>query len=486
MVNPLHPEAAAELARAKAKADAEKAATANGHDPEPDISQEIERLSRLNPLDYAIARKAEAKRLGLLLPMLDMAVQRVRGKLASEADGFQRNEETGELLRNEYNMLLAFKKLGVQLAFNEFTGRFHIGGLKGFGPLLDDGALDELFLTVAREYDLKLAERDFDRIVRAKGRRKRFHPVRMYLSDLQWDGIDRIGEWLHAYFGAENTKLNRAIGRIMLIAAVRRVRQPGCKFDTMLVLEGKQGAGKSRSLRALCPDPDWFTDSVTLHNSIKENMELTGGKWIVEIGELVGLGKATAGALKSTLSRQTDSARKAYGREPTDQHRQCVYIGTTNEENYLTDDTGNRRFLPVKIKQVDVDGIARDRDQLWAEAAYYEAQGEAIFLPPKLMEEAKAAQRKRGDRDEWEWPIAKHLVTQERTTILEVASGALQMEKARFDSRAEKQISRCMKKLGWKMTDRSHGKRYWTHPDIQKFRAEVVEIEKEDAGKSTK
>ena len=118
-----------------------------------------------------------------------------------------------------------------------------------------------------------------------KAREASFHPIRDYLAALEWDGVPRLDEWLHAYFDAKNTPLNSAYGRKHLIAAVRRVRQPGCKHDAMLVLQGPQGAGKSSSIKALCPDEDYFTDSLSVGADQKEVIEITTGKWLVRTSD---------------------------------------------------------------------------------------------------------------------------------------------------------------------------------------------------------
>ena len=445
---------------------------ANGHDASksnnpaevaPDIQDEIEKLSHLSLAKYGLVRKETAKRLNMTLAELDPAVKRARHKRLTEEDGFARDDNG--IIKNEANVLLALDKLDVDLSYNEFTGKFRIHGLSEFGPDLDDGALDELYLTIERDYGLKLTDRDFSRIVEVNGRRSRFHPVKDYFSSLKWDGVERLDAWLVTYFGAEDTPLNRAIGRLTLVAAVRRIRKPGVKFDTMLVLEGPQGAGKSHGVKTLCPNESWFTDSVTLHNTSKEVMELTAGKWIVEIGELAGMRKAAAESLKSMLSRQTDEARKPYARYREEQPRQSIFIGTTNEENYLIDDTGNRRFLPVRVGGINIEALKRDRDQLWAEAAEAETRGERTYLTRELTKLAEAAQRERELTDEWEEPIAEYLtrpLQDMRVTGIQVAfESDLRRDQGTFSIADQRRVAKCLKKLGWARAEKSNGKWYW-------------------------
>ena len=200
-----------------------------------------------------------------------------------------------------------------------------------------------------------------------------------YLKGLVWDGTPRLDRWLVDLAGAEDTADVRAISRGMLVAAVRRARHPGCRFDQMPVLVGPQGSGKSAALRVLVGD-DWIGDDLPLSDA-RSLLEATTGKWVVEIGELEGLGESRGADLKAVLSRTHDEARMAYQQEISRVPRQFVIVGTTNEtDEYLRSATGNRRFWPVRVHGFDLDRLRSDRDQLWSEAAAIEARGEAIQL----------------------------------------------------------------------------------------------------------
>jgi len=220
-----------------------------------------------------------------------------------------------------------------------------------------------------------------------------------YLESIVWDGTPRIDRWLVDCAGADDTSRVRAISRAMLVAAVRRARHPGCRFDQMPVIEGQQGCGKSSALRVLAIDDAWFTDELPLSSEdTRRIIEATEGKWIVEVSELESLLRddaaddeddeaedeegdslPSATALKSFLSRSHDEARMAYQRDRTRVPRQFVVIGTTSDTTYLQD-TGNRRFWPVSVRRFDLDRLISVRNQLWAEAAYVEAAGELIGL----------------------------------------------------------------------------------------------------------
>ena len=198
--------------------------------------------------------------------------------------------------------------------------------------------------------------------------------VRDYLDALVWDGSPRIERWLIDYAGADDTPYVRAVSSAALITAVRRVRQPGCTLDEMLVLEGPQGAGKSRALRTLAIDDDWVTDELPLTQ--QQFVETLAGKWIVEASELQGMDKRDIAAFKACLSRSSDELRRPHQLKVSRVPRQSVIIGTTNEtDGYLRDATGNRRFWSVRVQRFDLERLRADRDQLWAEAAAIEAQG---------------------------------------------------------------------------------------------------------------
>ena len=230
-----------------------------------------------------------------------------------------------------------------------------------------------------------------------------FHPVLDYLDNLRWDGEPRVDTWLTTYFGAENIKLHRAFGRKVLMAAVRRMRKPGEKFDQMLVLESeKQGAGKSTALLIMA-GADFFSDSPILGEHQQKVQEAVQGKWIYEIAELENLSKSESGSIKAFLSRTHDRGRPAYAHAREDIGRTCIFIGTCNRDDYLKDATGNRRFWPVRCAdKVDLDALTRDRDQLWAEACAIEATRESLELDRSLWDEAAKAQEARFDIPPWE------------------------------------------------------------------------------------
>jgi predicted P-loop ATPase len=180
----------------------------------------------------------------------------------------------------------------------------------------------------------------------------------------------------------------------------------------MLVLEGrKQGQGKSSLLKILAGGDENFSDAPIIGSTNREQQEAIQGVWIYEIAELEGMSKHDVTSIKLFLSMTHDRARPAYGHKRVDRARRCVFAGTTNEDDYLRDTTGNRRYWPVKvyIKLIDLVAFERERDQLWAEAAFFEAMGEALTIPPDLWDAASVVQQARVSHDPWEDLIDRHL-----------------------------------------------------------------------------
>ena len=241
-----------------------------------------------------------------------------------------------------------------------------------------------------------------------------YHPIREYLAALPaWDGIPRVDTLLIDYLGADDNAYVRAVTRKTLCAAISRVQKPGCKFDSMLVLNGPQGIGKSTLIARLAGE--WFSDSLSLNDTKdKTAAEKLQGYWILEIGELAGLRKAEVETLRSFLSRQNDIYRASFGKRATPHLRQCVFFGTTNAETgYLRDTTGNRRFWPVKTPggkdkhSWDLD--EHEISQIWAETLEYVNAGEKLYLDAKLDTYAKAEQREAMESDEREGIVRDYL-----------------------------------------------------------------------------
>jgi predicted P-loop ATPase len=317
-----------------------------------------------------------------------------------------------------------------------------------------------------------------------------FNPVIEFIGNAdEWDGTPRLDTLLIDYLGAENTPLNRAISRKVFVAAVARAINPGCKFDYCLVLQGEQGIGKSTFISVMAGN--WL-GSLSLSAGAKEQCETLTASWIVEIPELKGMRQADTDTIKDLISRQSDDYRAAYARKRTSNARHCIFIASTNDNNFLKDTTGNRRFWVVPIKGNGNPGrwakqLAADRAQIWREARHYYDQGEELCLSEELEREAKAIQNDfteaahdplRDYLQQWldiliwpNWesyspdrrkayymqyddtePIAKGSRLRDTITICEIQS---ECPFPRLDKYTVRQIGAILKSLGWEYVSKA-------------------------------
>ncbi|WP_243450432.1 virulence-associated E family protein [Desulfosporosinus sp. Sb-LF] len=218
----------------------------------------------------------------------------------------------------------------------------------------------------------------------------KFNPVKDYLLSLEWDGVPRLDTLFIDYFGSEDNEYTRAVTRKMMCAAVARIFTPGCKFDYMLVMIGKQGLGKSYFMKKL--GGKWYSDSL-MSVTGKEAYEQLQGVWIIEMGELSAAKKADVDALKHFITKQEDIFRAAYGRRTAAYPRQCIFLGTTNDYECLRDTTGGRRFWPINVGNGEHSMWQElNVGQVWAEAVQGFAVGETLYLSPELEEFAAMVQ----------------------------------------------------------------------------------------------
>lgn len=301
--------------------------------------------------------------------------------------------------------------------------------------------------------------------------RLRFHPVREYLERCKWDRKDRVDSWLVTYLGAKDDPYTRTIGRCWLLSAVARIYDPGCKVDYLLVLEGPQGIGKSRGLRTLAGQ--FFTDSVPDFTSKDAALQLDG-VWIVELSELDALSRMDLSTVKSFITRATDRYRRPYGKRPEDVPRQCVFAGTVNHDVYLKDETGGRRFWPVRCaedgRSIDLEGLERDRDQFWAEAVALYREGHPWWpVETAFLTKAAEEQADRFDADPWTPQIESWLDGRpDRITVDQVLQFCIQKPLPSWTQADKNRVGRCLKSLGYvRRQYRDNDRRYWayTRPD---------------------
>jgi Virulence-associated protein E-like domain len=292
-----------------------------------------------------------------------------------------------------------------------------------------------------------------------------FHPVRRYLEALTWDGSPRIATWLTDYLGAERSPYNDAVGAMFLRAMVARIFKPGCKADYMLILEGPQGELKSAACKALAVNPEWFSDSLPDLTAGKEVSIHLQGKWLLEISELHAFSRAEATLLKSFLSRTDELFRPPYGKRDVRQPRQCVFVGTSNKDAYLRDETGGRRFWPVKCGTISIEKLEADRDQLLAEAVA-EFKAGVDHWPDRDFEREfiLPEQEKRYEFDPW-FELVRDILDKTFDTSIttrRIAEG-LSVKTDRLDAGVARRIAAIMRKLGW-ILKHSRAGNAWENP----------------------
>ena len=299
------------------------------------------------------------------------------------------------------------KALGIGVRYDLFHHRIKVT-YNGDSRTIQEGMLTDDTVSATRSlinntYRIDCGDAHTLAAIREIALENAYDPVLDMLEECQgkWDGVKRLDTWVIEYLGCEDTPLNRAIGRIVLIAACRRAREPGCKFDTITVLEGVEGTNKSTAIRVLAGDEN-FSDQSIIGATDKEVQEQLDGVWMHENADLAGMRRADVEHVKAFASRQFDRARPAYGRVREDRPRRSIEWGTTNNQEYLLSQTGNRRFWPLETGVIDLEALKRDREQLLGEAATYEADGESITLDPSLWGDAREAQEQRRVADPWE------------------------------------------------------------------------------------
>lgn len=260
----------------------------------------------------------------------------------------------------------------------------------------DDSAL---FSLIQADYGLK-SRQDFADALKNVSMRNKFHPVRELLDSLTWDGKEHIRSLLPEYLGAEDSDYTYQVMRLWMLGAVSRVYKPGSKFDYTIILQGSQGIGKSTFLKLMALDDLWFNDSLDSLDSDKAVQSLTGS-WIIELAELKSLARTAGGveSVKRFLTATQDKYRIPYERRADTFYRQCVFAGTTNKDDFLQDETGNRRFLIIHTgftktsKSLFTPEVMDDIKQAWAEAVHiWKNEDPELILPENCMQQAKELQ----------------------------------------------------------------------------------------------
>jgi putative DNA primase/helicase len=365
--------------------------------------------------------------------------------------------DTGGVRVNVFNLSLVlandpdFDKFK-RTRFNDLTKRLELPD----GTPIDTPTLTELAGDIEGAYKTSLVQIDtIQRVLELIGVQRRFHPIRDWLEALPpWDRTPRIAGFFPTYYGAKDSVFVRAVGKNFMIATVARIFSPGCKHDHVVVLEGPQGIGKSTSIQTLF-GTEWAT---TARADISSKDFISGilGFWAIELSELSSLRRSQVESIKAAISATEDDVRLPYRRDTKRYPRQCVFIASTNEDSYLQDRTGNRRFWPIRCSSVDLDGLARDREQLFAEALFRFRGGETWWVVP--VEEARQEQESRVQVDAWEELIRPWLLNKWEVTPNEIFE-YLEIDRSRRGHSESIRLGMVMRGLGWvkKRVRKSHG-----------------------------
>ncbi len=314
------------------------------------------------------------------------------------------------------------------------------------GKVLEDEDEAEVSRQIAATYGLHATTQTVSEAIRWAAAKRRTHPVREWLHSLKWDGVPRLDTWLTVYCSVPDTELVRAMGRAWLVQACARAIDPGCKADAVLILKGVQGCRKSTTCAAL--GGPWFRDS-DIDLASKDKYGQLEGAWIYELSEMDAMRRADARALKAFVSSQSDSYRPSYGRNTQDVPRSTVFIGTTNDEEFLVDPTGSRRYWVVEVGQCFPEELEADREQLFAEAAHYTRAGETWHLASHLdVERANIAERYT-PVDSWENAIAEWVIGEDDFTLDQVWRRALGNERSNASRADDMRMATILRRLGF-------------------------------------
>lgn len=364
---------------------------------------------------------AAAQRLALVESDGEDTEKDVRDRLDTGKNG----KPVGSLL-NAHTVLADDTRWEGRIRWSEFEEVVYLDGKP-----IDDDAITGIALWLDRVYMLRVAPDNLVRALTRVAREHRFHPVRDWLDGITWDGTPRVERLFATYLRGADTPLNRLVAAAWMVGAVARIYEPGCKFDNLLILVGEQGEFKSQAVAALCPDPNWLSDTPFVVGD-KDAYGLVQGIWIYELAELKALRGASNEGIKAFLSSRKDRFRRPYGRIPEVHLRTVAFVGTTNLEEFLSDETGSRRFWPVFVGTADLAAIRRDRDQLWAEAVHRYRAREKWWLDREGELLLKQVSMRHQVSEAWQHTIRAWVDHHPRFTMDDVLGEALGIPKERW------------------------------------------------------
>jgi predicted P-loop ATPase len=366
---------------------------------------------------------------------------------------------------NLNNVLLALRNdphfLGVFL-YDEMRQTPVLGGSR---TPVEDIAIFQAHEWIQRNGITRATKDAVAEAVEIVAREHAYHPIREWLAALSWDGQPRIAAWLHDYLEAPDTEYVRQAGSLFLVAMVARIFEPGVKQDYTLVLEGEQKRQKSMLCEILAGE-EYFSDNLKDITSDKDTSAHLTGKWLIEIAELSAFQKADNEKLKAFLTRRVEQFRPVYGRKEARFPRQCCFVGTTNRFQYLKDETGGRRFWPIRCGKIDVPAVAAARDQLFAEAVH-QYHTTHRWWPDETLEDQlfEPEQDQRYETDIWQPAVAEWAENKFGAFyLMEVAKDALGLENSRLATSEARRLAAILEILGWTRLPRTTKGIPWTPP----------------------
>ena len=316
----------------------------------------------------------------------------------------------GSLIRNKSDNAIKNTMVNLEIIFlndPNYSGKIEFNELTQMRTLdrkeWKDVTENRIKLYLEKKYSLVTSIDSINQVCSIIADDNSYHPIKEYLHSIQWDGIHRIKSVFTDFLGATDNLYTQSVAVVTFTGAVARILNAGVKFDTCTVLTGGQGVGKSKFIAKIAVKPEWFTDGVTTFDG-KDFYESIQGKWIVELGEGTAFQKSIKERSKQAITSQHDFYRKPYGRNPEQRPRQCVFFGTTNNYDFLKDETGDRRYYPIDVniakanKSIDKDLTPEYISQLWAEAVHLYKHGQSIYIQDSgVLALAEQEQRKHFD-----------------------------------------------------------------------------------------
>ncbi|CAK0751067.1 hypothetical protein CCP3SC15_1740002 [Gammaproteobacteria bacterium] len=428
----------------------------------------------LNPnrTDKKYLLKAAAKKANVSLDTLTEGNGN-RGGQPSNDNLVYKKGELVACLANIHDLLEGSKDWRGVIVFDEFSQCTmkvkpppYLGGAVGEWDGVDDS---KTAMWLSREHGLVVSSAQVAEAIEVLARVRTIHPVREWLQSLKWDGVGRTASWLTEYLGVPSSEYSKRVARWFLLGMVARVMNPGVKFDYCIVLEGKQGKGKSKVFRIL--GGEWFGDT-DLDLGNKDSMSALRGKWLYEFAELGSVTRAEASRQKSFLSRQVDEFRPVYGRREIKLYRQVVFGGTTNEWEWNKDPTGGRRFWPIECKdKIDLEGLAGVKDQLFAESFVRHQRGERFWPTPEEQElyfDIEQLKREQPDGlidalHDWVYTRAVEF------SIADAICSGLNLDVSKLTRDLQTRVGIVLRKLGCEKFEKRNGTiRFWYKPPVRK------------------